>query len=64
MIRPLKKIEAGRYLSYDYKWEFCRYDSQCNWNAYYKSSTHPFFFESYPTLKSLIKKIEQNVENN
>lgn len=60
-IRPLKRIQSGYYISNDGNWEFIQSDS--SWNVYSQFSFNgkidePFFYESYPTLKSLIKAVE------
>jgi hypothetical protein len=72
-IRPLHKIEPGLYESSDGNWQFYEMyvDGKRNtpkdreWNAYKRMLDGkfyidtPYFFKSYPTLKSLINALEK-----
>jgi len=70
-IRPIKNIAPGKYRSVDNEWYFIedqRYrtnPAKRQWWAYQRMhdgkfySDTPYFFEPYPTLKSLIKALEK-----
>lgn len=65
MIRPLKKISRGYYISNNDKWKLICYNSSWHNRSYncHKIELGQFdsekcFYEDYPTLKSLIKAIE------
>lgn len=65
-IRPLHKRQKGHYESDDKCWRFIEWGvGERNWSAYQKMLDGkfyfdtPYFFESYKTLRSLIKAIEK-----
>lgn len=70
-IRPIKNIAPGRYRSSNNEWYFVENKQHRNnpakreWWVYQRMqdgkfySDTPYFFESYPTLKSLIKALEK-----
>jgi hypothetical protein len=57
-IRPLHKICAGQYKSYNGEIEIY-YDSFVKgWFAFENKNIYHIFYESYPTMNSLIKALE------
>jgi hypothetical protein len=62
IIRPLKRIEKGYYISADKEWEFV--DQPSGWYAYSLDNDlcGPYFYEPYPTLKLLVKAVETAVK--
>jgi hypothetical protein len=53
LIRPLKKIRAGYYLTSDAQFALLKVHGQY-WNARERGSDDYLFFYSFPSLKSLI----------
>ena len=62
VIKPLIRIEKGYYISADKEWEFIKQPS--GWYTYRLDNKlcSPYFYESYPTLKQLIKEVESLTE--